>query len=79
MHIMSSTSTGLHGTRPSRVRTFLRSCISALCSSSRQHDENDNSVLTSEKKYVHVPQHAAADFLRTSTSRQMRKNNEILV
>ncbi|KAK3394241.1 hypothetical protein B0H63DRAFT_40827 [Podospora didyma] len=31
-----------------------------------------------EKKYVHVPTHAASSFLRTTTTKPIRKANEIL-
>ncbi|KAK6820985.1 hypothetical protein PG987_015385 [Apiospora arundinis] len=83
MYMMSGTSANLHGARPSGFQglcAFLRSCVCALCSSSRPHDDEEtSSAPMPEKKYVHVPQHAAAGFLRTSTSRQMRINNEVLV
>jgi hypothetical protein len=31
-----------------------------------------------EKKYVHVPTHAASSFLKTATTRDMQKANAIL-
>ncbi|KAK8075228.1 hypothetical protein PG997_009891 [Apiospora hydei] len=77
---MSGTSTVQHGANPARFGAFLYNCWCALCSSSLPSDsENNHSPAPMpEKKYVHVPQNAASGFLRTSTSRQMRKDNEIL-
>ncbi|KAK7985406.1 hypothetical protein PG984_010609 [Apiospora sp. TS-2023a] len=58
---------------------YLQSCVNALFASPLPHDSDDSSAAPmSEKKYVHVPSQAAAGYLRTTTSHQIRKNNEIL-
>ncbi|KAK8043574.1 hypothetical protein PG993_006004 [Apiospora rasikravindrae] len=79
---MSVTSSYQQRASPTGFGAFLHSCWCALFSSSLPSDpENSNSNSTApmpEKKYVHVPQNAASGFLRTATSRQMRKDNEIL-
>ncbi|KAK4180144.1 hypothetical protein QBC36DRAFT_320757 [Triangularia setosa] len=43
------------------------------------HDsKQDTPELPLEKKYVHVPTHAASSFIKTTTTRDIRKANEIL-
>ncbi|KAK8061549.1 hypothetical protein PG994_007915 [Apiospora phragmitis] len=76
---MSGTSSDQYGASPSGFGAFLCNCIFALFSSSLRSDPDNSPAPMPEKKYIHVPQNAAAGFLRTATSRQMRKNNEILV
>ncbi|KAJ9132009.1 hypothetical protein NKR23_g11472 [Pleurostoma richardsiae] len=36
-------------------------------------------LIVFEKRYVHVPSHAASSFMQTATSRDMKKANEVLV
>ena len=38
----------------------------------------EGSGMLSEKKKAYVPQYAAASFLRTATSRPMKKRNEVV-
>ena len=51
----------------SRVRRF-------LCSRQREPPSSESQ----EKRYVHIPTHAASDFLMNATPRHMKKANEIL-
>ncbi|KAK7914274.1 hypothetical protein PG985_011977 [Apiospora marii] len=75
---MSGTYTELQATTPS-WGAYLQSCVDALFASPLPRDSDDSSAApVSEKKYVHVPSQAAAGYLRTTTSHQIRKNNEIL-
>jgi hypothetical protein len=41
-----------------------------------EHEDRTSDPI--EKKYVHTPTHAASSFLKTATSKDMRKANEIL-
>ncbi|KAK0664603.1 hypothetical protein QBC41DRAFT_233599 [Cercophora samala] len=43
------------------------------------HDSKQNTAEPSpEKKYVHTPTHAASSFLKTTTTRDIQRANEIL-
>ena len=62
--------------------SFRRSCFGGMLSYWRplgrrdadQHQQRD----VFEKKYVHVPTHAASSFMQTATPREMKKANEII-
>ena len=60
--------------------SFRRSCFGGLLSYWRPlgKKETDQHHDAFEKKYVHVPTHAASSFMQTATSREMKKANEIL-
>lgn len=67
-----------------RLRVFISGCL--FPSDRKQQNQipeegpaaTENEAVAADKKYVHVPQHAAEGFLRTATPGQMKKENEIL-
>lgn len=59
---------------------LLKSSLASLSRCWRiDHEDDDGPApCPSEKKYVHVPTHAASSFLKTTTTRGIAKANEVL-
>lgn len=77
----SSTSSAGHCCQPLKmVQTRISGIFSSTPSSSRRRTEQSAADRQdqSEKKYVHIPTHAASDFLKTMTTREIKKANEVL-
>ncbi|KAK0618180.1 hypothetical protein B0T17DRAFT_328054 [Bombardia bombarda] len=61
---------------------LIKSSVSKTVSRWWRPQEDDNKPPTQpapvERRYVHVPTHAASSFLKTTTTSRIRKANEVL-
>lgn len=77
------------GMEPYSAKSRRRSCVylclgaigsvvGAISSWWQPNAEPEEMPRLLEERYVHVPEHAASSFMKTTTSREMSRANEIL-
>jgi len=68
----------LRQTRTCSPLDLLKSSLESVSRRLRSEQSGTASTHSLQKKYVHTPTHAASSFLKTTTTREMQRANEIL-
>ncbi|KAK4251277.1 hypothetical protein C7999DRAFT_28312 [Corynascus novoguineensis] len=65
-------------TRTCSPLDLIKSSLESVSRRLRSEQSGKASTNSLQKKYVHTPTHAASSFLKTTTTREMQRANEIL-